>query len=54
MIITRFINVLNTFFTFYFRWLGREAQRAKENKRKLKASGNPGRIKNSQDKTQKR
>ena len=36
---------------FYFTWLEKEAQWAKENRRKLKASGDPVRIKNSQDKT---
>ena len=39
---------------FFFRWLEKEAQRAKENRRKLKASGDPVKIQNVQDKTQKR
>ena len=39
---------------FYFRWLEKEAKRAKENRRKLKASGDLVKIKSSQDKTQKR
>ena len=41
-------------FMFYFRWLEKEAQRAKENRRKLKASGDPVKIQNIQDKTCKR
>ena len=54
MIMTHFIKVFNIFFTFFFRWLEKEAQRAKENRRKLKVSGDPVKIQNVQDKTQKR
>ena len=39
---------------FYFRWLEKEGQRAKQNRRKLKASGDPVKIQNVQDKTHKR
>ena len=39
---------------FFFRWLEKETQRAKENRSKFKANGDPVKIQNVQDKTQKR